>query len=112
VLACGGAVFATKPALAADLCVGDLQPGCFSTIQAAVDAAQDGDTIRIGPGTFVGGIMITKSISLVGVAAAATRIEGGGPVLTIGKALAPDPPTVSMTGLSVWSRETRRHSRS
>ena len=66
-----------------DLCVGT-GPGCFATVQAAMDAAQDGDTIRIGPGTFDGGITIDRSVSLVGVSAGATTIEGGGPVLTIG----------------------------
>ena len=30
------------------LCVGG--PHCYSTVQAAVDAASDGDTIRVGPG--------------------------------------------------------------
>ena len=44
-----------------DLCVGS-KPGCFSSIQAAVDAAQDGDRIEIGPGTFAGGITIGKSV--------------------------------------------------
>jgi len=78
-----GATLAAQPALAADLCVGP-QPGCFATIQSAVDAAQDGDTIKIGPGTFAGGITIKKSVKLVGVAAGATVIEGGGPVITVG----------------------------
>ena len=74
---------AAEPALASDLCVGS-KPGCFATIQAALDAAQDGDTIRIGPGTFAGGVTIDESVSLVGASAGATTIEGGGPVITIG----------------------------
>src|SRR5262249_25108274 len=57
----------------------------FATIQAAVDAAQDGDTINIGAGTFEGGITILKSVRLVGVAPAVTVIRGGGPVVTIGR---------------------------
>jgi nitrous oxidase accessory protein NosD len=100
-LACGGAVFAARPALAADLCVRPPQSGCFPTIQAAVDAAHDGDTIRVGPGTFAGGVTIDKSVNVVGVSAAATRIEGGGPVVTIGTWLAPDPPTVSISGVTI-----------
>jgi hypothetical protein len=68
---------------AAALCVGP-DPGCYATVQAAVDAARDGDTIRIGPGTFDGGVTVVKSVRLVGTSAAATRIEGGGPVVTIG----------------------------
>src|SRR6266566_8399851 len=74
------------------LCVGG--PHCYSTVQAALNAAQDGDTVRVGPGTFAGGITITKSVSLVGVAAAATTISGRGPVVTIGSATTT--PTVTL----------------
>jgi hypothetical protein len=80
---CAGASSAARSALAASLCVG-AKPGCFSTVQAAVNAAQDGNTIEIGPGTFEGGIVIDKSVQLVGASAAATTIAGGGPVVTIG----------------------------
>jgi hypothetical protein len=73
-----------QPALAADLCVGGPKPGCFATLQAAIDAAQDGDTIKLAPGTYAGGITIDKSVSLVGKSAGATTIQGGGPVITIG----------------------------
>jgi hypothetical protein len=66
------------------LCVGH-GGDCFPTIQAAVDAAQDGDTIRIEHGTFDGGVTIDKSLQLVGTSAAATIIAGGGPVITIGR---------------------------
>jgi hypothetical protein len=68
-----------------------MKPGCFSTIQAAVDAAHDGDTIRVGPGTFAGGITILKSVDLVGVSSGATIIDGGGPVITIGAFMGPQP---------------------
>ena len=65
----------------AGLCVGS-KPGCYATIQAAVDAAHDGDMIKLAAGTFSGGVTIDKSVSLVGAGAAATIIKGGGPVLT------------------------------
>ena len=95
------AALTTGPAAAAsDLCVGN-KPGCFSTIQAAVDAAQDGDTIKVGPGTFAGGVTIDVSVQLVGAGAHATIIKGGGPVLTIGRQLAPDPPTVSIQRVTI-----------
>ena len=55
------AVVVPQSALAAELCVGGPQPGCHATIQAAVDAAQDGDTIRVGPGTFAGGSRSTRT---------------------------------------------------
>lgn len=70
------------PAGAATLCVGS-GPGCFAGIQAAVDAAQDGDTIHIRPGTFAGGVTIDKSVTIVGAGSRSTTIAGGGPVLTI-----------------------------
>ena len=65
------------------ICVGS-QPGCFASIQQAIDAAHDGDTIDVGVGTFQGGITIDKSVQLIGTSAAATTIAGGGPVVTIG----------------------------
>ena len=95
------AVAVPQPALAAELCVGGPQPGCHNTIQAAIDAAQDGDTISVGPGTFTGGITIDKDIALVGAAAAATIIRGGGPVLTIGAHLGADPPAVSIARVTI-----------
>ena len=84
----------------ATLCVGNA-PGCYSTIQAAVDTARDGDTIRVARGTFDGGITIDKSLSLQGAGAADTTIRGGGPVLTVGTFLANRPPTVSIAGVTV-----------
>lgn len=82
------------------LCVGG-GPTCFATIQAAVDGAQDGDTITIGPGTFAGGITIDKSVALVGAAAHATIIQGGGPVITIGEFGGASTPTVSISRVTV-----------
>ncbi len=63
-------------------CVGG--PKCFASLQAAVNAANDGDTIAINAGTFAGGVTITKSLALRGAGAETTTIRGGGPVLTIG----------------------------
>ncbi len=79
------------------LCVGG--PHCYSTVQAAVDAASDGDTIRVGPGTFTGGVTITKSLTLAGVNAHASKISGGGPVVTIGSTTSV--PTVTLTNLTI-----------
>jgi len=66
-----------------------------------VDAAYDGDTIELGPGTFGGGIEIDKSVQLLGVSAAATIIRGGGPVITIGELLGPTQPTVSISRVTI-----------
>ena len=101
VLLIGGAITAgADSAVETNLCVG-VGSGCYSTLQAAVDAAQDGDVIHIGPGTFAGGITIDTSVKLIGGGPDATIIEGGGPVLTIGLPNAPSEPTVTIDGVTV-----------
>jgi hypothetical protein len=82
------------------LCVG-VKPACYSTIQAAVDAAHDGDTITIASGTYAGGVTIDVSVAVVGAGAGKTVIKGGGPVLTIGQEQAETEPTVSITGVTI-----------
>jgi hypothetical protein len=86
--------------LAAPLCVG-AGHGCYPTIQAAIDAGQDGDIIHVGPGTFAGGLMIAKSIDVIGSGAGTTTISGGGPVVTIGLAGTATNPSVRLTGLTI-----------
>ena len=86
--------------VAAALCVGT-QTGCYGSIQAAVDAAHDGDTITIGPGTFGGGVTIAESVHVIGSGAGTTTINGGGPVVTIGLADAATQPTVRLSGLTI-----------
>src|SRR5919107_5448902 len=91
---------ATSGASAAkERCVGD--PPCFATIQKAVDAAHDGDVIRIGPGTFAGGVIIDKSVKVIGSGAGRTIIKGGGPVLTIGEAFATREPKVTISKVKI-----------
>lgn len=84
----------------ASLCVGPAAP-CFATIQAALRAASDGDTIRIAAGIWGGGVTVTKSVRLVGAGAGTTIIRGGGPVLTIGIFKATAEPTVSIEGVTI-----------
>ena len=98
-IAVGGASAATS-AGARSICVGS-RPGCFTTIQAAVNAASDGDTIMIAPGTFAGGVTIDVSVTIKGAGAKETVIHGGGPVLTIGQAFADSEPTVSISGVTM-----------
>ena len=80
-------------------CVGG--PHCYATLQAALDAAHDGDTISLGRGTFAGGVTITKSVAVRGAGADATTISGGGSVLTIGTFGASSEPTVSIDGVTI-----------
>jgi hypothetical protein len=88
------------PASGANLCVGS-GAGCLPTIKAALDAAHDGDTIHVGPGTFAGGFTIAKSIRLVGSGARSTVIRGGGTVVTIGTFGATLEPTVLISGVTI-----------
>ena len=97
---------AAPNASAGRLCVGS-GPGCYATIQAAVDAAHDGDTIAVEPGTFAGAITIDVSIKLAGAGAGRTIISGGGPVLTIGEFGAATEPTVSIEGVTITGGVTR-----
>lgn len=106
VTAAGGLALTAPPALAATLCVGSGH-GCYPTIQAAVNAAQDGDTITIGPGTFAGGVTLPASVHLQGAGPAATIIRGGGPVLTIGTFGASAEPTVWISGVTITGGVTR-----
>src|ERR1700742_2977254 len=71
-------VAAAAPAHAADQCVG--RPHCAPSIQAALDAAHAGDTVRVAPGTYRGGIPISKDVKLVGSDAV---LRGGAPVVTV-----------------------------
>lgn len=83
---------------ASQRCVGPA-PGCTRSLQAALDAAHDGDTITLKRGTFAGGVTIAHSLKLIGAGAGATVIRGGGPVVTIASSGAP--PTVVLRGLTI-----------
>jgi hypothetical protein len=82
------------------LCVGS-KPACYPKIQAAIDAAHDGDTISIDPGRYAGGVTVDVSVAIVGSGAGSTTIKGGGPVVTIGVAGASTEPTVSVMGVTI-----------
>jgi hypothetical protein len=98
--ALGGGAIAAQPALAGSLCVGT-GSGCYRTIQAAVDASHNGDTIVIGPGTYRGGVRITTSVRIQGSGASLTIIRGGAHVLTIGALGAAREPVVSISGVTI-----------
>ena len=88
------------------LCVGS-ESGCYSTLKAAIAAAHAGNTIRIGPGTFAGGVIVNVSVSIIGAGASSTIIRGGNSVLTIGTYNAPTEPTVSIAGVTITGGVTR-----
>jgi hypothetical protein len=102
---------AAQPAHHRELCVGR-GSGCYKTVQAAVDVARSGDTVRIGRGTFAGGVRIRASIHIVGAGARLTTIRGGGPVLTIGAFGAASEPSVSITGVELTGGVTHSSAQS
>lgn len=61
----GGLV--TAPAVQADNSPTVCATCHFTTIQAAIDVAAPGSTIRVGAGTYSGNLLIERSLSLVGV---------------------------------------------
>jgi hypothetical protein len=55
-------------------------PTCeYATIQDALNAAVDGDSIVVAAGTYSGGFTISKRIKLLGSSASQTTITGGDP---------------------------------
>lgn len=75
--------------------VGGSGPGNYTTIQAAIDAASSGDTIRVHAGTYHGRVTVNKSVSLIGENADTTVIEGGLDIITI------EANSVNLTGFTV-----------
>jgi len=76
--------------------------GCtFSTVQAALAAAQNGDEIDIGTGTYAGGITVGKSVSLLGAGSGLTVLSGGGPVVTVVSGV-----NASVTGMTITGGNT------
>lgn len=62
-----GVWFFPHSARAANLCVAPGGAGgCHSSIQSAINAANDGDTINVAQGTYLEAIIITQSIALEG----------------------------------------------
>ena len=74
-LVAGLVVMNTVPAQAATLQV--CPSGCpYSTIQQALAAAANGDTISVAPGTYPGGFTIGKNVTMVGSGAGRTTVRG------------------------------------
>lgn len=82
--------------------------GCaYTELAPAVAAARSGDTLRVGPGEYTGGVTIDASLTVIGSGAGSTVIRGGGPVLTIGAFGAKTEPTVSIRGVTITGGVTR-----
>lgn len=101
-----GALVAPTASAVPPLCVG-ARHGCYHSLQAAIDAATPGATIRILAGSVPGGAKVTKDLTIVGAGPTRTRIVGGGPVLTLGSYGASDEPTVSISRVTITAGITR-----
>ncbi len=71
------ALLFAMPSLAATITVSS--SGSYTTIQSAVSAASDGDTISISAGTYSECVDLSgRDLVLVGVSTASTIVDGGG----------------------------------
>jgi hypothetical protein len=83
--------------------------GCaFRGVQAAIDAARPGDTIRLCPGTYREHVAVTKNLTLLGAGADRTFLDGGGTasataVLTIGSGVTVEVRALTVRGGNVGS---------
>lgn len=69
----------TTTAFASSSCVNPGgKAGCFSSINAAVDAAKPGSTITVFPGTYKEAVVIWKPLSLIGTDSRNTIIDATG----------------------------------
>jgi nitrous oxidase accessory protein len=64
-----------KPAVAAPTTI--IVPDDYPTIQEAVNAAHQGDTVLVRSGTYRENVVVNKSISLTGESPANTKVNGG-----------------------------------
>jgi hypothetical protein len=74
---------------------------CYPSLDDALAAAEDGDTVRLPAGVFPGGARITTSITLVGAGAGKTVIRGGEHVLTVGEPFEEDRLSVRIEKLTL-----------
>ncbi len=52
--------------------------GDYTTIQNAIDNAQEGDTIRVWAGSYEENVVVNKTVTIIGNGSASTTIDGGG----------------------------------
>lgn len=58
----------------------------YGTIQAAIDAATNGDTLTVEPGSYPGSVLLNKDLTIQGSGAASTVVTSAGTVFAINAA--------------------------
>lgn len=74
--------------------------GCLASIQAAINAAANGDTINVAAGTYTEDLIVSKSVALVG-AGAGTTILLGATNNTTGEHITISAPNVTIEGFTI-----------
>ena len=74
-LACSALFSLAAPAAAETIFVDPGGGGDFTTISAAVAAASPGDTIVVGPGTYVEEVLVDVSVSISGAGVGSTIVQ-------------------------------------
>lgn len=101
--AASGASDTQHPELCGAMPAGEIRLGttCYATIQQAIDAAQPGDVVCVGPGTYRQRIVLAEGVSVVGAGAGSTFLDGneGGTVVTMASGSSLIGVTVKNTGL-------------
>ena len=78
-------------------------PYDFPTIQEAINASQDGDTVLVAPGTYDENIdFLDKSLSVLGAEGAeVTIVDGGGRNIPVARVIRTNPPAAVLHGFTI-----------
>ncbi len=97
-LACA-IVIAASPALAATVCVHKTKASCSATIQAGINAAAAGDTVKVASGVYLENVTITAKNGLILTGGSGAILDGDDP--NTGAVLTVDSADVVVIGITI-----------